>query len=114
MSGLDETIATMVRDAVAEAVAPLTKAVTELHEKVTAERRIYGLHDLWIAIGGPRICTFDSFRHRKDLPEADSRNGKHLAYSRSTFEAWLQTMSKPKRSTTGRRRSTRVAEGENA
>lgn len=88
---LDESLSIMIRDAVRAEVQPLAAAVESLQEKVSPERRMYVLEDLWQMLGGKNSgCkTLASFRQRKDLPEADSRNGRRLAYSRQTVDAWM-------------------------
>lgn len=89
VSDFETALATLVRDAVRQEIAPLAQAVQAVTEKVGIARQVYTLADLWAMCGGKKVCTLESFRHRKDLPEPDSRNGRWYAFSRATVDAWL-------------------------
>ena len=93
---VDDAITLAVRAAVSEAIAPLRDDLRALKDQVGIGKRVYTLFDLWQLLGGKNSgCkTLESFRHRKDLPEPDSRNGRHLAFSRETVDAWLSKLTK--------------------
>ena len=90
MSAIDESLTTLVREAVRAEIGTLAVEVRELRDRVGIARQSYTTEDLWRMCGGEKVCKLASFRQRKDLPKPDSKNGRWNAYSQEAVDAFLR------------------------